>query len=156
MSRISTHSRIALAVAAAVAPAAVAVAGCGASSPAAGAGGTSGTDRQAVGTGTPSPAVKVPKYQASENARKDVTASACVHDGAKGWEARGIATNTSSSRRGYSIVIDFVTPKGDTVMDTKLVRVKPVAPRSSAHWSVTGAAGQRKILCVIRQALVRS
>ncbi len=155
MSRISTRSRIALVVAAVVAPAAVAVAGCGASSPAGG-GRASGTDRQAVSTGTSSPAVKVPKYKASENAREDVTASACVHDGAKGWEARGIATNTSSSRRGYSIVIDFVTPKGDTVMDTKLVRVKPVAPRSSAHWSVTGAAGQRKILCVIRQALVSS
>jgi hypothetical protein len=155
MSRISTH-RAALAIAAAAGSAALAVAGCGASSPSAGAAGPSATDRPAASMSTPSPAVKVPKYHASENARKEVTATACVHEGEKGWAARGTATNTSAARRGYSIVIDFVTPKGDTVMDTRLVRVKPVAPKASVHWSVTGAAGQRKILCVIRQALVSS
>jgi hypothetical protein len=93
---------------------------------------------------------------ASKNARKQVTSSACVHEGTKGWDAKGVATNTSSSRRAYSIVVDFVTPKGDTVMDTKIVHVGTVAPKSSAPWSVVGAAGQRKIICVIRQALASS
>jgi hypothetical protein len=41
-------------------------------------------------------------------------------------------------------------------MDTKIVHVGTVAPKSSAPWSVVGAAGQRKIICVIRQALASS
>lgn len=158
MSKLSTPRRSVLAVlsAAAAVPAALVVAGCGTSSPTSASGTATATDKPAVSTGTPSPSIKVPKYVASKNARKAVTASACVHEGAKGWEAKGTATNTSPSRQGYSIVVDFVTPKGDTVMDTKIVRVKAIAPKSSTHWSVTGAAGQPKILCVIRQALASS
>ena len=64
--------------------------------------------------------------------------------------------NTSSSRHGYSIVVDFVTREGDTVLDTKIVKVKPLAPGASARWSAVGAAGHENVACVIRQALAQA
>ena len=99
--------------------------------------------------------VKIPKYVAKDNVRKDVSATGCVQAGSRGWRLKGTATNTSSSSRAYSIVVDFVTVKGDTVLDTKLLKVGPIAPKSAVGWSVTGAAGQRHVTCVIRQALIR-
>jgi len=107
-------------------------------------------------SGTVVPAVAVPKYVAAENARKNVTASTCTDSGAKGWLIKGTATNSSTSPRSFSIVVDFVTRKGDTVLDTKIVRVPSVAPRATKHWSALGAPGQTKVLCVIRQALARA
>jgi hypothetical protein len=99
--------------------------------------------------------VKIPKYVAKDNVRKDVSATGCVQAGSRGWRLKGTATNTSSSSLAYSIVVDFVTVKGDTVLDTKLLKVGPIAPKSAVGWSVTGAAGQRHVTCVIRQALIR-
>jgi len=101
-------------------------------------------------------AVKVPRYVAADNARKDVTTTGCAQVGQAGWRLTGTATNTASARRAYSIVVDFVTPKGDTVLDTKVVSVGPVAPNSTVHWSATGAAGQGEVTCVIRQALAKA
>lgn len=98
--------------------------------------------------------VKVPKYVASENARTDVITDACRPDGSKGWLLSGTAINPSTSLRGYSIVVDFVSSKGDTVLDTKIVSVQSVAPKASAQWSAIGAAGVDDVTCVIRQALV--
>ncbi len=100
--------------------------------------------------------VKIPRYVAADNVRRDVSATGCVRAGSRGWRLKGTATNTSSSSRAYSIVVDFVTVRGDTVLDTKLLNVGPVAPKSAVHWSVTGAAGHRNVTCVIRQALTRS
>jgi hypothetical protein len=104
-------------------------------------------------SGTQGGTVKIPKYVAADNARKYVSTSGCVQAGNQGWRLTGSATNPSSSPRAYSIVVDFVTVKGDTVLDTKLLSVGPVAPNSAAGWSVTGAAGQHHVICVIRQAL---
>ena len=106
-------------------------------------------------SGTKAGTVKVPKYVAADNARKYVSATGCVQAGRSGWLLRGTATNTSSTSRAYSIVVDFVTVTGDTVLDTKLLNVGPVAPKSAVDWSVTGAAGQHHVTCVIRQALAR-
>jgi hypothetical protein len=112
----------------------------------------------AAGTGAVSGtgSVKVPKYVAADNARKNVVTTGCASVGARGWRLTGTATNSASSARTYSIVVDFVTAKGDTVVDTKVVRVGPVEPKATAHWSSTGAAGESQVVCVIRQALARS
>ena len=113
----------------------------------------------AAGTGSVSgtgSSVKVPKYVAADNARKNVVTTGCTEVGARGWRLSGTATNTASSARTYSIVVDFVTAKGDTVVDTKVVRVGPVQPKATAHWSSTGAAGESQVVCVVRQALARS
>jgi hypothetical protein len=107
------------------------------------------------GSGTKAGTVKIPKYVAADNVRKYVSATGCVQAGRRGWRLSGTATNTSSSSRAYSIVVDFVTVTGDTVLDTKLLNVGPVAPKSAVDWSVTGAAGQHHVTCVIRQALAR-
>jgi hypothetical protein len=104
----------------------------------------------------PTPTVTVPKYEAADNVRQQVTATACARDGSQGWHLTGMATNTSSSRHGYSIVVDFVTREGDTVLDTKIVKVKPLAPGASARWSAVGAAGHENVACVIRQALAQA
>jgi hypothetical protein len=101
-------------------------------------------------------AVNIPKYVAADNVRKDVSTKGCMQVGRQGWRLSGTATNTSSSSRAYSIVVDFVTAKGDTVLNTKVLSVGPVAPKSAANWSATGAAGQQKVACVIRQALAKS
>lgn len=137
----------------------MALTGCGASSPAPGAAGPSraaaGPSRAAAAIQTPVPAVRVPKYVAADNARQDVSATSCVSQGARGWLATGTAANSSGQARGYSIVVDFVMRTGDTVLATRVVRVRRVAPRSSARWSARGAAGQTRVACVIRQALAR-
>jgi hypothetical protein len=104
--------------------------------------------------GTKGGTVKIPRYVAAENVRRYVSTTSCVQVGG-GWRLRGTATNASSSARAYSIVVDFVTATGDTVLDTKLLNVGPVAPKSVVGWSVTGAAGQHHVTCVIRQALAR-
>jgi hypothetical protein len=103
-----------------------------------------------------SASVKVPRYIAADNARKNVVAVGCAQDGQRGWRMSGTATNTSSSTLTYSIVVDFVTARGDTVVDTKVLRVGPVLPRETTRWSTTGAAGRSQVVCVIRQALARS
>jgi hypothetical protein len=99
--------------------------------------------------------VKIPKYVAADNARRFVSTTGCVQVGSRGWRLSGTATNASSSSRAYSIVVDFVTVTGDTVLDTKLLNVGPVAPKSAVGWSVTGAAGQHHVTCVIRQAMAK-
>ncbi len=147
----STTGRLAIGGIVIVAPLVLALAGCGgASTPA------TGQPHAASAAGKTEPAVGVPKYVASPNARKEVRAGACKDHGAKGWQLTGTATNPSKSARGYSIVVDFLSRKGDTVLDTKVVEVAKIAPKESARWSATGAAGQAQVSCVIRQALVRS
>ncbi len=102
----------------------------------------------------PGTTVSVPTYNPAENARKDVTAGACVNGGSQGWSLSGTVTNSSSTRQGYSIVVDFITVPGDTVVATKLVTVPPLEPKASAHWSSAGAApGVQNLTCVIRQSL---
>ncbi len=107
------------------------------------------------GSGTRAGTVKIPRYVAADNVRKYVSTTGCVQAGSRGWRFSGTATNASSSSRAYSIVVDFVTVTGDTVLDTKLLNLGPVAPKSAVDWSVTGAAGQHHVTCVIRQALAR-
>jgi hypothetical protein len=107
------------------------------------------------GSGAKATTIKVPKYVAADKVRKYVSTTGCAQAGRRGWRLSGTATNASSSSRAYSIVVDFVTVPGDTVLDTKLLNVGPVAPKSAVGWSVTGAAGQHHVTCVIRQALAR-
>jgi hypothetical protein len=159
-----TRTRAWLAVGGAVAtlPITLALSGCSSNAPTAAAAATA-TAAQAVATaaGTQSQtsltssSVKVPKYIAADNARKNIVTTGCVEDGQAGWRLSGTATNTASSARVYSIVVDFVTARGDTVVDTKVLRVGPVQPRATARWSTTGAADQSQVVCVIRQALAR-
>jgi hypothetical protein len=131
----------------------VALTGCGGSSVASAPASGQNAAHAAASQSTAGEA-KVPKYVASENARTDVVANACRRDGSQGWLLSGTAINPSTSLRGYSIVVDFVTRKGDTVLDTKIVSVQSVAPKASARWSAIGAAGADEVTCVIRQALV--
>jgi hypothetical protein len=150
---ISRRTLTTAGAAAVAVPALAAVAGCSASPahPAAAA-----PPATAAAMPAPTPTVTVPKYEAADNVRQQVTATACARDGSQGWHLTGMATNTSSSRHGYSIVVDFVTREGDTVLDTKIVKVKPLAPGASARWSAVGAAGHENVACVIRQALAQA
>ena len=115
------------------------------------------TSRAAVtsGSGTKAATVKIPKYVAADNVRKYVSTTSCAQAGSQGWRLSGTATNPLPSSRAYSIVVDFVTVKGNTVLDTKLLTVGPITPKSVVDWSVTGAAGQHQVACVIRQALIK-
>ena len=106
----------------------------------------------AAAAGATAKAVKVPKYVAADNARKDVATTACTEVGGS-WKLKGSATNHSSATQTYSVVVDFVKTKGDTVVDTKVLNVGPVKPKATVDWSATGAAGAQNITCVIRQAL---
>jgi hypothetical protein len=102
----------------------------------------------------PTSTVSVPTYNPAKNVRRDVQAGACVDQGSKGWALSGKVTNSSTKPQGYSIVVDFITVPGDTVLDTKLVSVPTVQPHASATWSATGAApGEKNLTCVIRQSL---
>jgi hypothetical protein len=104
---------------------------------------------------TTSTSVSVPQYDPAKNARQDVVAGACSDGGDKGWSLEGTVTNSGATPRGYSIVVDFITVPGDTVMATRVVTVPPLAPHASASWSATGAVpGQKNLTCVIRQSTV--
>ena len=96
----------------------------------------------------------VPAYDPAKNTRKDVAPGACTDGGSKGWSFQGTVTNSSASRRGYSITVDFITVPGDTVMATRVITVPRVAPHATANWSVGGAVpGQQHLTCVVRQSL---
>jgi hypothetical protein len=113
--------------------------------------GASGSNGSSNGTTT---SVSVPTYNASHNARADVTSGDCTGNKTAGYVLQGMARNSATSSRTYSIVVDFITNPGDTVMATRIVKVGPLAPHKSAKWS-TPASGQGHVNlnCVIRQAL---
>jgi hypothetical protein len=115
---------------------------------------TSHTGAASIAPTTTSTSVVVPEYDPAKNARRDVNAGACVDGGDKGWSFDGTVTNSAPQARGYSIVVDFITVPGDTVMATRVVTVPPVAPSATEKWSVNGAVpGQTNLSCVIRQSL---
>ena len=98
--------------------------------------------------------VNVPAYNVSHNARQDVVAGKCTGDKSTGYVLHGMARNSTASPRTYSIVVDFVTNPGDTVMATRVLNVGPVASQNSANWSTPAAGqGQANLTCVIRQVL---
>jgi hypothetical protein len=98
--------------------------------------------------------VNVPVYDPARNARQDVVAGTCTNGGDKGWSLEGKVTNSAPTARGYSIVVDFITVPGDTVMATRVITVPPVQPHDTATWSATGAApGHENLTCVIRQSM---
>ena len=102
----------------------------------------------------PATTISVPAYDPAKNARHDVVPGACINGGSQGWSLTGTVTNSSSTKHGYSIVVDFITVPGDTVVATKLVTVPPLSPKASAKWAATGAApGVKNLTCVIRQSL---
>jgi hypothetical protein len=122
--------------------------------------GSSGANASSNGTTTsvPVPAGEakppVPPYNASRNARADVTPGPCTGNTTAGWVLRGTVLNSATSARTYSIVVDFVTRPGDEVMATRIVKVGPLASHKSANWSTPAAGqGQANLNCVIRQAL---
>jgi hypothetical protein len=134
---------------------ALALAGCssgsGSSGSSSASNGASGSNGSSNGTTT---SVSVPTYNASRNARGEVTSGHCTGSKTAGYVLQGTARNSATSSRTYSIVVDFITHPGDMVMATRIVKVGPLAPHRSAKWS-TPAAGQghANLNCVIRQAL---
>jgi hypothetical protein len=137
---------------------AVALSGCSGGGSHSASTGTTTTTRHASATSiastTTSTSVIVPAYDPAKNTRKDVAPGACTDGGSKGWSFQGTVTNSSASRRGYSITVDFITVPGDTVMATRVITVPRVAPHATANWSVGGAVpGQQHLTCVVRQSL---
>ena len=98
--------------------------------------------------------IQVP-FDPTKNARADVVVKgACTH--AKGaWVLQGIVQNPEHATTGYSIVVDYVRLPGDTVLDTQVVKVKPVAYRQSAHWKASWTSNKKSLTCVVRQAQTR-
>jgi pectin methylesterase-like acyl-CoA thioesterase len=149
-----TRARLAVTSAALALPVAFTLTACSSSgSTSAATAAPASSTAQAVSS-APAQAVKVPKYVAAANARKEITTSGCVQAGGN-WKLKGSATNSTSSARSYSVVVDFVKTKGDTVVDTKVLTVGPVKPKATVSWAATGAAGAQNITCVIRQALAK-
>jgi|HubBroStandDraft_2_1064218.scaffolds.fasta_scaffold21464_2 hypothetical protein len=148
---ISNLSGVRLPVIGGAAAAAMLLAACS-SSPAAPATGSGAKGVAAHATAS----ADVPQYVAADNARKSVTTGTCKMDGKKGWVFSGRVKNTSKTAHRYSIVVDFVTAKGDTVMDTKIVHTASIKSGASASWKTMGAAGHAGISCVVREALDKS
>jgi hypothetical protein len=137
---------------------AIALNGCsGSGSHSASTGTTTTTSHAGVGSVAPtttSTSVVVPAYDPAKNTRKDVVPGACTDGGPKGWSFQGKVINSTATRRGYSITVDFITVPGDTVMATRVITVPPVAPHATADWSVGGAVpGEQHLTCVVRQSL---
>jgi hypothetical protein len=102
------------------------------------------------------PASTVPQYVASENARESVTDTGCKSEGAKGWRFTGTVKNGAAKPQQFTVVVDFVDSKGDTVLATKVLQTAVLTSHKTAALSATGAAGHTDVSCVIREALSRA
>ena len=131
---------------------ALALGGCSSGSGSSGAGSAS---KEASGSSDgATTSVSVPPYNASRNARGDVSSGHCTGNRTAGYFLQGMVRNSATSSRTYSIVVDFITNPGDTVMATRIVNVGPLVPNKSANWSTPAAGeGRANLNCVIRQAL---
>jgi hypothetical protein len=89
-------------------------------------------------------------FSMARNARQDVTAGSCKETGGF-WVLSGTVKNSASSARTYQIVVDFVNPVGNTVLDTKIVTTPSVRPGESLAWSTNSGSGLTHVACVIRQ-----
>jgi hypothetical protein len=98
------------------------------------------------------PATAIIPYVASRNARSDVTVDGPCERSSGAWSLAGTVTNSAKVARGYQVVIDFVTKRGGTVQDTRVVDVPAVGPSITVDWIASGAQGHAAIACIVRQA----
>ncbi|WP_232425145.1 hypothetical protein [Pseudofrankia inefficax] len=95
--------------------------------------------------------VNIPAYDPTKGARSDAVPGDCDRDDKGEWKFAGVVNNRSKNERTYSIVVDFVLDKGNTVVDTKVVKVPGVGAGHTADWTTIGASGNDDTLrCVIR------
>jgi hypothetical protein len=122
----------------------VVLAGCSSK----GAGTSSGTTT--TGPATHSTVATTIPFSLAKNARQDVTAGSCKKaDGA--WVLSGTIENSAHTSRSYQIVVDFVNPVGNTVLDTRIVTTARVRPGAGVAWSAKSVSGLPRVACVIRQ-----
>ena len=108
---------------------------------------TTSTSSPAAGDQTTIP------YSASKNARADVTISGpCLHEPNTDWVIHGTVDNRTTKATGFTIVVDFVSQPGNTVLDTQIVRVPTVAVHQSSPWGAAWPNAAVNVACVIRQA----
>jgi hypothetical protein len=99
---------------------------------------------------TSAPTTTVPFNQGT-NARADVTTGVCQANAAGLWLWSGTVANRTSHPHTYTIIVDF-TDAVATVLQTKVVTVRALAPGKTAGWTASGASGHKSVLCVIRSA----
>ncbi len=127
-------------------------AGCGGPHRGEGTGTNNSNATTTSASSTDSKGTEIP-YVASRNARFDVTTSgACLHEPNNSWALYGTVVNPTSKKTGFTIVVDFVTQPGDTVLDTQIVKVRPVSPHKTATWGAAWVSPAAAVGCVIRQA----
>ena len=110
---------------------------------------TSTTTQAANRTPTSSTTGVVPSYSPTENARPYVEQNTCSIIGGA-WVDKGTVDNSTQSPHGFTIVVDFVTAKGNTVMDTDVVHVGTVRPGKTAQWSATDPQDRAGLACIVR------
>jgi hypothetical protein len=104
-------------------------------------------------TTAPASGVTTIPYSASKNARADVSINGtCFHEPNNSWVLSGLVDNTTTKKTGFTIVVDYVTQPGGTVLETKIVKVAPVAPKKTATWGTAWVHSGADIGCVVRQA----
>ncbi|MFZ0667617.1 MAG: hypothetical protein WAM97_17845 [Acidimicrobiales bacterium] len=91
------------------------------------------------------------QFNVTKNARADVHQGAC-HVASGHWQMNGTVRNSSSGTKGFQIIVDFVTAKGDTIVSTAEISIASLAPNASATWAATGPKGNSDVACVMRQA----
>jgi hypothetical protein len=95
---------------------------------------------------------EVPAFHADRNARAAVTVHACRIEPSGSWSMSGSIVNRHAVPAGYTLVVDFVTIPGSTVVDTSVIRVRDIQPGRIARWSTSGGGGNRRLACVLRYA----
>jgi hypothetical protein len=109
---------------------------------------------KATGTTTSAPAPSgvgtTLAFSLARNARQDVTTGSCIKTGGT-WNLTGTVENSAPKARNYQIVVDFVDPSGNTVLDTKIVTTATVKHGARVPWSARSTPGLADVACVIRQ-----
>ena len=94
----------------------------------------------------------VPAFHAERNARQAVTVRSCLAHPSGAWSMAGSIANHSSESASYTMVVDFVTVPGSTVVHTSVVRVHRLEPGKTAQWVASGGHASQRLTCVLRYA----
>jgi len=118
---------------------------------------STGTTNSSTSTTTPTTvaaqstiATTIP-FSLAKNARQDVNTTGTCKEVDGTWVLTGTVVNSAKAARTYQIVVDFVNPVGNTVMDTRIVTTPSVRPGATSTWSAKSVAGLAHVACVIHQ-----
>ncbi len=83
------------------------------------------------------------------NAPHDVKLLSCKEGAASTWLMVGQVHNSSSTKRRYTVVIDFETQPGHKVVTSRTIDTSKIVPGMTINFGASGATGESDVSCVV-------